>query len=159
MLKVGQTAPLDIEVLDEQGLKTSLRKNLGQYLVLYFYPKDNTPGCTAEACSLRDYNSEIASQGAKVIGVSKDSIRSHQAFKNKHQLNFELWSDEEHQLIEGFGAWQPKKFMGREFMGIVRSSFLIDPSGKILQVWPKVTPQEHGLEILNVLRDLKAKKS
>ncbi len=153
MLKVGDQAPLEIKVKSMQGQDVSLKDLLGKYVVVYFYPRDNTPGCTKEACSFRDVNTELKKLGVKVIGVSKDSVKSHQKFIDKYGLNFELWSDEEHKLIEAFGAWQEKKFMGRSFMGTVRSTFVIDPQGKIFQVWEKVKPDGHGEEVLKLMKE------
>ena len=138
MLKPPTLAPLDVEVIDETGQSTSLRNHLGKYLVLYFYPKDQTPGCTVEACSFRDANQELKKLGVEVIGVSKDSIESHQKFTEKHQLNFPLWSDPDHQLLEAFGAWGQKNRFGKLYMGIIRSTFIIDPTGKIIKSWEKV---------------------
>jgi len=153
MLQPQAIAPLDILVLDETNQPTSLRNQLGKWLVLYFYPRDNTPGCTAEACAFRDANSDIKKLGAMVIGVSKDNQTSHDKFKTQHQLNFPLWSDPEHQLLEAFGAWGEKKFMGRLFMGIIRSTFIIDPQGHIAKTWEKVSPKNHSAEVLEFLRN------
>ncbi len=156
MLSKEDTAPLNIKVLDEDGKTTSLKEQLGKYIVLYFYPRDFTPGCTKEACSFRDANDDIKKLGAEVIGVSTDSFKSHQKFSNKHKLNITLWSDPDHKLIEAFGAWQPKKFAGREFMGTVRSTFIIDPTGKIIKVWEKVKPESHAEETLGFLKTLQS---
>lgn len=153
MLQPPALAPLDIKVVDESDQATTLRKFLGKWVVLYFYPRDNTPGCTVEACSFRDANSDIKKLGAVVIGVSKDNQVSHEKFKTQHQLNFPLWSDSEHQLLEAFGAWGEKKFMGRLFMGITRSTFIIDPQGKIAKTWEKVSPKNHSVEILEFLQN------
>ena len=133
MLKVGDKAPV-IEVKDINNEKVSLADLSDQYVVLYFYPKDDTPGCTKEACSFRDWNAELKKLGVKVVGVSKDSVTSHKKFIEKYELNFDLWSDEDHQLIEAFGAWQKKSMMGKEYMGTVRSTFVIDPKGIILSM-------------------------
>ena len=155
MLKKGDKAPFSVKVRDSEGNMISLKDLLGSWVVLYFYPKDDTPGCTKEACSIRDWKSDIAQLGAKVIGVSKDTPASHLKFIKKYQLNFILWSDEEHKLMEAFGVWQKKKFMGREYMGTVRSTFAIDPKGTIIHVWEKVTPDNHGEEIYNYFKNLK----
>lgn len=152
MLQPNSLAPLDISVFDQDGQPTSLRSQLGKWLVVYFYPKDNTPGCTAEACSFRDASSKLTALGATVIGVSKDNAASHQKFATTFNLNFPLWSDPDHQLLAAFGAWGEKKFMGRLFMGIIRSTFVIDPQGTIVKVFPKVTPKNHGEEILEFLK-------
>jgi peroxiredoxin Q/BCP len=154
MLKVGDKVPV-IEVKDINNEKVSLADLDGQYVVLYFYPKDDTPGCTKEACSFRDWNAELKKIGVKVVGVSKDSAASHKKFIEKYELNFDLWSDEDHQLIEVFGAWQKKNMMGREYMGTVRSTFVIDPKGVVLRVWDKVNPPEHGEEVYNFIKEVK----
>lgn len=143
MLEVGDKAPKEIA-----------NKIKGKWTVIYFYPKDDTPGCTKEACSIRDYNSEIAALGARVIGVSKDGEASHQKFIKKYKLPFELWSDEEHKLMDEFGVWQEKSLYGHKYMGTVRATFLIDPKGKIVHIWPKVAPTDHGQEIIEKLKEL-----
>lgn len=153
MLKVGDKAPV-IEVKDINNEKVSLADLSDQYVVLYFYPKDDTPGCTKEACSFRDWNAELKKLGVKVVGVSKDSVTSHKKFVDKYSLNFDLWSDEDHQLIEAFGAWQKKSMMGKEYMGTVRSTFVIDPKGIVLRVWDKVNPPEHGQEIHDFIKEI-----
>ena len=153
MLKVGDKAPV-IEVKDINNEKVSLADLSDQYVVLYFYPKDDTPGCTKEACSFRDWNAELKKLGVKVVGVSKDSVTSHKKFIEKYELNFDLWSDEDHQLIEAFGAWQKKSMMGKEYMGTVRATFVIDPKGIILRVWDKVNPPEHGQEIHDFINEI-----
>ena len=144
-----------IEVKDINNEMVSLADLDGQYVVLYFYPKDDTPGCTKEACSFRDWNAELKKIGVKVVGVSKDSAASHKKFIEKYELNFDLWSDEDHQLIEAFGAWQKKNMMGREYMGTVRSTFVIDPKGVVLRVWDKVNPPEHGEEVYNFIKEIR----
>lgn len=156
MLQPNSPAPLDVEVIDQSGSTTSLRSQLGRWVVLYFYPKDDTPGCTAEACSFRDASAELQQLGATVVGVSKDSVASHQKFASKYDLNFPLWSDPDHQLLEAFGAWGEKKFMGRLFMGIIRSTFVIDPNGVVVASFPKVTPKNHGSEIVEFLKKKRA---
>lgn len=151
MLKPGDIAPLSQSVLDENGQPISLQKTLGKYVVLYFYPKDDTPGCTVEACSFRDANQELQKKGVTVIGVSKDSPASHKKFKEKYTLNFPLWSDPEHVLLEGFGAWGQKSRFGKIYMGIIRSTFILDPQGKIIKTWEKVKPEGHSEEVLAFL--------
>ncbi|NCN45776.1 MAG: thioredoxin-dependent thiol peroxidase [Candidatus Pacebacteria bacterium CG10_big_fil_rev_8_21_14_0_10_36_11] len=153
MLKIDQIAPLDVKVLNQSGETTSLRSLLGKYIVLYFYPKDNTPGCTVEACGFRDVNQEITKMGATVIGISNDSEDTHNKFSEKHQLNFPLWSDQEHTLLEAFGAWGEKNRFGKLYMGIIRSTFIIDPSGKIIKTWEKVKPENHPEEVLTFLKE------
>ncbi|MBX4211281.1 MAG: thioredoxin-dependent thiol peroxidase [Candidatus Yanofskybacteria bacterium] len=154
MLIIGDKAPLTTKIQDSDGNSVSLADRLGKPVVLYFYPKDDTPGCTKEACSFRDWNKDIQKLGVHVIGVSKDSPASHQKFAKKYHLNFELWSDQEHKLMEAFGTWQEKKFMGRKYMGTTRSTFVLDSKGKILKVWEKVNPLEHGKEIYEFLETL-----
>lgn len=156
MLQPPAQAPLDITVYNQNDQAVRLRDLLGQWVVLYFYPRDNTPGCTTEACSFRDANSELQSLGVQVIGISKDSAKSHQKFTQDHQLNFPLWSDPDHKLLEAFGAWGEKKFMGKIFMGILRSSFLIDSAGNIVRTWEKVTPKGHAEEVLEAVKTAQA---
>lgn len=151
MLEVNQNAPLTIPVVDMNGKKVSLGDFSGDYVVVYFYPKDSTPGCTKEACSFRDYTSELSKLGVKVVGISKDSSASHQKFIEKNKLNFPLWSDSEHQLMEAFGVWEKKSFMGKEYMGTTRSTFVLDPKGKIIKVWPQVKPLNHAEEVWQFL--------
>lgn len=158
MLKIGDKIPVDISILDSQGNETNLRKYLGKPLVIYFYPKDDTPGCTTEACEFRDFNSEIEKLGAKVIGISKDKPRSHTKFVEKYKLNFDILSDENHLLQDAFGVWMPKKFMGREFLGTVRSTFITDSSGVITHVWESVKAEGHAKEVFDVLSTQIAKK-
>jgi len=152
MLSPGNSTPLDISVLDETGKPANLKNLLGKWVVLYFYPKDNTPGCTTEACSFRDANQDLQKLGVKVIGVSGDSAASHQKFQTQHQLNFPLWSDPDHKLLAAFGAWGEKTFMGRLFMGIIRSTFVINPAGKIVKTWEKVSPKDHAAAVLEFLK-------
>lgn len=133
---------------DQAGTTRSLADYAGQWLIVYFYPKDDTPGCTAEACSLRDGNAELEQRGIKIVGISKDSVDSHAKFAEKYHLTFPLLSDPEHTTIEAYGAWGPKKFMGKEFLGIHRITFLVDPKGQIVKEYPKVAPKDHADEIL-----------
>lgn len=154
MLKKGDLAPLDIEVLDSNGNPISLKTHLGRIIVLYFYPKDNTPGCTQEACDFRDFNSEIEKLGVKIIGVSADSVESHTKFADKHKLPFELWSDGEHELSDAFGVWAEKSIFGKIGIGITRSTFVLDKDGKIVNVWPKVRVDGHSNEVLRYLNGL-----
>ena len=155
MLKVGDRSPLNTTVLDSAGRAVALKGLLGKRVLVYFYPKDGTTGCTKEACNIRDWRDEIQKRGVKIVGVSKDSPTSHQKFVKKYKLNFTLWSDPEHKLMDAFGVWQKKKFMGREYMGTVRSSFAVDSAGKVIHVWEKVTPDNHGEEIFNFFKGLK----
>ncbi len=143
---------------DQDGVIRTLREYSGRWLVLYFYPRDNTLGCTTEACEFRDEHAIIAQFGnAAVIGISKDSVTSHKKFADKHHLNFPILSDTNHEVIEAYGAWQSKKFMGHEYMGIQRSTFLIDPKGRIVKDFPKVIPKKHAHEIIETLQSLQTK--
>src|SRR6185369_6720137 len=138
MLKEGQKAPA-FTLEDDQNQKVSLADFSGKAVVLYFYPKDLTPGCTQEACDFRDHWSAVKKAGAVVLGVSADPVKKHQAFKEKYRLPFPLLSDEGEKMIKSYGVWKKKRFMGREFMGIVRSTFLIDKTGKIKKIWSPVS--------------------
>ena len=147
MLQAGDKAP-DFLGLDEDGNEIRVSDYKGKRLVVYFYPKDNTPGCTAEACSLRDGLSDLLAAGYAVIGISADSAASHQRFKAKQQLNFPLVADVERKAIEAFGAWGPKKMAGREYMGILRTTFVIDADGTIERVITKVDTKNAAAQIL-----------
>lgn len=152
MLEKGRKAPDKVFVQDHANKDVSLADLLGKWVVLYFYPKDDTPGCTKEAIGFRDFANKLKRSGAVVVGVSKDKPKSHQKFIDKYSLNFTLWSDPEHLLMEAFGTWQEKRFMGRTYMGTTRSTFLIDPQGKIMHVWEEVKPEGHAEEVLEVLK-------
>ena len=147
MLNIGDKAP-DFLGVDEEGNELYLSHYAGKKLVIYFYPKDSTPGCTAEACSLRDGMSELADAGYAVIGVSADSAASHQRFKSKQTLNFPLIADTERRLIEAFGVWGQKKMAGREYMGILRTTFVIGEDGRIERVITKVDTKNAARQIL-----------
>lgn len=147
----------DFKLPDQDGKIRSLKDYAGKWLVLYFYPKDNTTGCTNEACSFRDERDAIAEFGnAEVVGVSKDSIASHKKFIEKNHLNFTLLSDINHKVIESYGAWGPKKFMGKEYIGISRNTYLINPDGKIAKEYLGVNPKTHAVEIIKDLKTLQA---
>ncbi len=146
-LKPGDLAP-DFELADQFGDTHKRTDYLGKKLILYFYPKDNTPGCTAEACSFRDNYSAFRQNGISIIGVSADSTKSHANFQEKYSLPFILLSDEEHKVSEDYGVWQLKKYMGREYYGILRTTFVIDEEGKIVKIFEKVKPESHAEEIL-----------
>jgi len=150
MLKPGTKAP-SFELVSDEGKKVSLKDFSGKKIVLYFYPKDNTPGCTKEACSFSENNKRLQKAGAVVIGVSADSVASHQNFKNKYKLGFPLLSDPDKQVIQKYGVWQEKSMYGRKFMGIVRATFIIDEKGKIAHVFPKVKVDGHTEEVLKLL--------
>ncbi len=138
----------DFTLLDQNGQPHSLHDYLGKWVVLYFYPKDDTPGCTTEACNFRDSFRELQKLGVVVLGVSKDSVASHGKFAAKYQLNFPLLSDPDHKVIEEYQAWGEKKFMGKLFLGILRTTYLINPKGEIAKVYPHVNPTLHAAEIL-----------
>lgn len=144
------TAP-DFSLPDETGKRYTLNDFHGQWLVLYFYPKDDTPGCTTEACSLRDARDDLAAMGAQIVGISKDEASAHEKFKAKHSLNFTLLSDPEGETIEAYGAWGPKMF-GK--LGILRKTFIIDPNGQVVKVYGRVTPQGHGDQVIAELKKL-----
>ena len=150
MLNTGDLAP-DFKLLDQNGNELSLQSFKGKKVVLYFYPKDNTPGCTTEACGFRDVYDYILAKSAVVIGISADSVESHKKFKEKHDLPFYLLSDPDHRVLQLYGSWGEKSQYGRKFMGIKRMTFVIDENGIIIKVFPKVTPKEHATEILNLL--------
>src|ERR1700722_11183767 len=150
MLNEGQKAP-DFILDDDQGQKVSLKDAKGKSLVLYFYPKDMTPGCTQEACDFRDNWSAVQNKVALVWGVSADAVKRHKSFKEKYELPFPLLSDESLKMLKAYGVWKKKKFMGREFMGIVRSTFLIGPDGKIKKIWSPVKVKGHAVDVLENL--------
>ncbi|MGF1542276.1 MAG: thioredoxin-dependent thiol peroxidase [Pleurocapsa sp.] len=151
--QVGQPAP-DFTALDENGNTVSLKDKSDRWLVLYFYPKDNTPGCTTEAQEFSAYQSQFNQLGADIVGVSPDSEQSHCKFITKHDLTIQLLSDPEHGVIEAYGAWRLKKFMGKEYMGVVRSTFLITPDGKVAEIWDKVRVKGHVEKVLTRLQEL-----
>lgn len=142
----------DFTLHDSEGRPRSLKDFAGMWLVLYFYPKDDTPGCTTEACSLRDARDDIAALGAEVVGISKDDAASHEKFKAKHSLNFTLLSDPEGEVIGAYGAWG-KKMFGKE--GILRRTFIIDPDGMVVKVYGRVTPLGHGEQVAAELKRLR----
>ncbi len=153
MLKENSKAP-DFELLDENGKLHKLSDYFGTPLVLYFYPKDDTPGCTAEACSFRDDYSAFEKSKTKIIGVSPDSVASHKKFKEKYVLPFPLLSDAQHTVAEQYGVWVEKKVRGKKSMGILRTTFLIDRNGNIAKVFAGVKPSEHSKEVLEALQSL-----
>jgi peroxiredoxin Q/BCP len=151
MPKVGEPAP-DFSLPSTEDRPIGLADYRGkQAVVLYFYPKDDTPGCTAEACAFRDLRSMFQSHGAEILGVSTDSVRSHKKFQDKYGLTFPLLSDTDHAIADQYGVWQQKKFMGREYMGIARTTFVIDPSGTIKAVFPNVKVEGHAQKVLDAL--------
>ena len=150
MLKVGDKAPV-FAGIDDQGKKVELKNFRGKKVILYFYPKDNTPGCTQESCNFRDVISRIKKKDTVVLGVSPDSVASHQKFKVKFSLPFPLISDEDHKIAIAYGTWQEKSMYGKKYMGIVRSTFVIDGNGLIFQVYEKVKVKGHVAAVLNTL--------
>lgn len=150
MLEVGMQAP-DFTLLDKRGSSVSLSDFLGKKIVLYFYPRDNTPGCTRQACAFAQSYSGFEEKNVVVIGVSKDSVASHLKFAEKYELPFVLLSDPELQAIQAYGVWQEKKLYGKVSMGVVRSTYLIDEQGRIEKVMPKVKPDTNAAEILAYL--------
>jgi len=150
-IEVGQQVP-DIELTDDNGEKVKLSDFKGKHIVLYFYPKDMTPGCTTEACDFRDRHQSFAELDAVIIGVSPDSQDKHQKFKEKHDLPFLLLVDDEQKLSEAFGVWKLKKNFGKEYMGIERSTFLINKEGTLVKEWRKVKVKDHVEEALEELK-------
>jgi peroxiredoxin Q/BCP len=153
MLNVGDKAP-DFSLPTSTGETISLKDLKGSRVVLYFYPKDDTPGCTREACSFRDRNGELISSGIKVLGVSADSVKSHRDFSGKFNLPFPLLSDGDRKAIEEYGVWGQRQVRGRTVMGIRRMTYLIDQEGTIRQIWTNVTPDNHAQEILEAAEEL-----
>ncbi|MFZ1042187.1 MAG: thioredoxin-dependent thiol peroxidase [Anaerolineales bacterium] len=152
-ISLGIPAP-EFELLDDTNTSRRLSGFKGQPVILYFYPADDTPGCTKEACNFRDDYSAYQKAGVTILGVSPDSVQSHVKFKEKYQLPFPLLADEDHQVCNAYGVWGPKKFMGREYEGVLRTTFLIGADGKIAQVFENVRPSEHSAEVLEALKNL-----
>lgn len=154
MLEIGEKLPLvEVEVVSSQETKiVNLKEYLGKKLLVYAYPRDLTPGCTLQAENLTQFYQELSSQGIEVLGISADSVEKHQKFIEKKELAFSLISDESHELLEKLGVWQLKKFMGREFMGIVRTSFLFDEQGVLMGRIDKPKVKEHAQEVLSLLK-------
>ena len=147
-LQIGDEAPA-INALDQNENSINLESYKGKKVVLYFYPKDMTPGCTAQSCNLSDNYKLLLEKGYDVLGVSCDSVKRHQKFIAKHNLPFNLISDEDHKVVNDYGVWQLKKFMGREYMGIVRTTFIIDENGLISDIISKVNTKEHTTQIID----------
>ncbi len=150
-IELNQLAPA-IHLADETGTMRSLEEFTGRPVVLYFYPKDDTPGCTKEACSFRDDYSVYAEAGITILGISPDSPKSHAKFKDKYHLPFSLLADVDHAVAEAYGVWGRKKFMGREYDGILRTTFLIGPDGKVVKIFPNVKPDGHSHEVIAALK-------
>jgi len=139
----------DFTLPDQYGKIHKLSDYRGRWVILFFYPRDNTPGCTKEACNFRDSYHEFEKRGIQILGVSKDSVASHKKFAEKFSLNFPILSDEKKKVIKLYKAWGLKKFMGREFEGTIRMSYLVNPQGKIEKIYPKVNPLTHASEVLS----------
>lgn len=152
MPKEGMKAP-DFTLKDTNGNTVQLSKLRGKKVILYFYPKDDTPGCTMEACEFRDNLARVKKKGALLFGVSKDDEKSHQKFAEKYSLNFPLLADPERGTIEKYGAWGEKTLYGKKYMGVIRATFIIDEDGTIMKVFPKVSPQGHAEDVLAALSD------
>ncbi|MGF1468219.1 MAG: thioredoxin-dependent thiol peroxidase [Sandaracinaceae bacterium] len=155
MLEEGTKAP-GFSLPSSEGGEVSLEELRGRWVVLYFYPRDNTPGCTTEAIDFRDAKDDFASRDAVILGVSKDSLASHEKFKAKHDLNFHLLADPETTVHAAYGAWGEKKMYGKTSMGTIRSTFLIDPSGVVRKAFPKVRVKGHVAKVLETLDELRA---
>jgi len=149
-LQEGDVA-LGFTVATSGGGKISLADYLGQNVILYFYPRDDTPGCTKEACAFRDHFADFKKKGAVVFGVSPDPVKSHDKFVAKFKLPFTLLADDEKQIVNAYGVWGEKSFMGRKYLGVYRVTFLIGPDGRIRKIWPTVKPEEHAAEVLAAL--------
>ncbi len=146
MMKLQEKAP-DFVLQDQDGNEHSLAMYKGKKVLLYFYPKDDTPGCTTEACTFRDGHDEFQKMGLVILGVSADNVKSHKKFADKYELPFPILSDVDKKVCEAYGVWQKKKFMGREYMGIARTSFLIDEQGKIAKIYEEVNVKSHAEEV------------
>ena len=153
MIQEKTKAP-DFNLLDEDGNSHTLSEYKGTPLILYFYPKDNTPGCTTEACNFRDDYSAYEKAKVTILGVSPDSVKSHKKFKEKYQLPFTLLSDPDHTVCEAYGVWAEKQMMGKKYMGILRTTFVINKDGVVEKVFEGVKPSEHSKEVLAVVKNL-----
>jgi peroxiredoxin Q/BCP len=154
MLEIGKSIP-QFSLPDQDGKIHNIKDYKGKWVIIYFYPKDLTPGCTTEACNFQEALPDFNSIDAVIFGISKDSVKQHKKFANKYNLQFSLLSDENSDVCEQFGVWQKKSMYGKEYMGIARSTFIVNPAGKIVKVYPKVNVKEHHSEILNDLKELK----
>lgn len=148
---VGATAP-GFVLSDQDGRSHALSDYKGKWVLLYFYPKDDTPGCTIEACTIRDQFKDFKTIGAEVVGISTDSVASHKKFATAYELPFTLLADEHKEVVGMYGVFGEKKFMGRTYMGTMRASFLINPEGKIVKVYEKVKPEKHAAEVIADLK-------
>jgi peroxiredoxin Q/BCP len=153
MISEGQEAP-DFTLPDQDGNELALSDLRGQTVVLYFFPKADTPGCTAQACGVRDHRSDYEGSGACVVGVSPDTVTAQRKFADKYGLDFTLLADEDHEVADLYGVWGEKKMYGKTYMGVTRATFLIDPEGKVVKVFPKVSPKTHDEVVLEALGEL-----
>ena len=153
MFKINSKAPL-FKLNSTDNEIYSLKDSLGKYVVLYFYPKDDTPGCTIETNDFNKLLTKFKKLNCEVYGISKDNIKSHNKFKEKYKIKFDLLADDEIKIVKSYKVWAKKKFMGREFMGVVRSTFLIDPKGKIVKIWDNVKVKDHAQEVLDSLKHI-----
>ena len=151
MLKINTKAP-NFKLLSTSKETYSLKNSLGKYVVIYFYPKDDTPGCTIETNDFNKLLSKFEKLECEIYGISKDNIKSHDKFRDKYKIKFNLLADEEIKILKKYKVWGKKKFMGREFMGIIRSTFLIDRKGKIIKIWENVKVKDHAKEVLETLK-------
>ena len=159
MIKENTKAP-SFKLLSTSNYEYSLKDSLGKYVVIYFYPKDDTPGCSIEALDFNKLLPKFKRLNCDVFGVSKDSLKSHDKFKDKYKIKFDLLSDQDLKILKKYEVWAKKKFMGREFMGILRTTFLIDTKGKIIKIWKNVKVKDHAKEVLNKLHSIiKLKKA
>lgn len=153
MIETGQEAP-DFTLPDQDGNQVRLSDLRGQTVVLYFFPKADTPGCTTQACGVRDHRNDYESSGARVLGVSPDTVTAQRKFAAKYGLDFTLLADESHEVADLYGVWGEKKMYGKTYMGVARATFLIDPGGKVARVFPKVSPKTHDEVVLEALGEL-----
>jgi peroxiredoxin Q/BCP len=156
-IEAGEKAP-DFTLQADDGTKVKLKDLQGNFVLLYFYPRDDTPGCTKEACAFRDRSKELRKLGVKVLGVSTDDVASHVKFRDKYELNFPLLADVEHKVAEKYGAWREKNMYGKKSMGVQRSTFLIGADGVVARVWTKVQVEGHDTETIEAVKVLKGKK-
>ncbi|MBP7005880.1 thioredoxin-dependent thiol peroxidase [Patescibacteria group bacterium] len=155
MLTIGDKAP-DFRLNDQKGEERTLAEAKGKWVLIYFYPKDDTPGCTKEACQLRDNFPAFRKLGVEVFGVSVDSVKSHEKFVTKYELPFVLLADDQKEMVQAYGVWGERSFIGHKYMGTSRTSFLVDPQGKIAKIYESVKPAKHAEEVLNDLKTLQA---
>ncbi len=153
MIKENTKAPI-FKLPSTNKKEYSLKDSIGNYVIIYFYPKDDTPGCTIETNDFNKLLPKFKKLNCEILGISKDNLNSHEKFKNKYKIKFDLLADEEKKVLKKYKVWGKKKFMGREFMGIIRSTYLIDKKGKILKVWDNVKVKDHAKEVLKTLQNI-----